>query len=62
MIVNLEQKIRAGTHAYTQCVEIGDGMRTSVITSLNEQTRMACESIKNHTVFGKQEFNIVGLS
>lgn len=53
MLTNLEEKVRAGTHAYTECVEIGDGSRTSVITSLNEQTRMACETLKNHTVFGK---------
>jgi hypothetical protein len=36
MLIELEEKIRAGTHAFTKCIEIGDGSRTSVITSLNE--------------------------
>lgn len=62
MLRNLEDKIYEGTNAFTQCVEIGNGFSTSVISSLNEQTKEACETIKKHPIFGKSEFNILGLS
>ena len=35
MLVNLVQKVHEGTKAHAECIEIGDGITTSLITTMN---------------------------
>jgi thioesterase domain-containing protein len=35
---------------------------TSIYTNANFQAKQYCDKIKNHPVFGKGDFNIIGIS
>ena len=35
LIHNLVQKVHEGTNAHAECIEIGDGITTSLITTMN---------------------------
>jgi palmitoyl-protein thioesterase len=62
LLANLVEEINLGTNSHTECIEIGNGARTSVASSVNSQAEEACQKILEHPVFSQQEFNIVGLS
>ena len=55
-------EIREGTGGIAECIEIGDGVQTSVFTSMVKQSKEACKKILEHPVFSKSQFNVVGIS
>ena len=61
-VVENVNEISNGTGGLTECIEIGDGVKTSVFTSMVKQSKEACKKILDHPVFGKMQFNVVGMS
>ena len=54
--------LRKGTGGHVECIEIGNGDVTSIFTPMNIQVEEACQKVKEHPIFGNQQFNVVGLS
>ena len=50
-IMNLVQKVAEGTKGHVECIEIGNGIETTLWTSMLSQGDEACKKIKEHTVF-----------
>ena len=49
---------------YAECLEIGSifAFEVSIFANMQTQSKMYCELVQNHPVFGKSDFNIIGLS
>jgi palmitoyl-protein thioesterase len=62
MLTNLEKEVREGTKGHAECIEIGNGMVSSIFNTMIQQSEEACRKIKAHPVFGNRQFNILGLS
>lgn len=55
-------EIEKGTGGHAECIEVGDGEMTTLFSPLSVQSEQACKTLKEHPVFGHQQFNLVGLS
>ena len=62
MLTNLVEQVKQGTKGHAECIEIGNGIVSSLINTMNQQSEEACKKIKAHPIFGNRQFNILGLS
>ena len=58
MVEVLSHDLEAPVH----CIEVGDGIETSIIKQFIVQAQMACESLLQHPAFQVEEINVIGFS
>lgn len=57
------KQIASGTGDYADCIEVGNGTLTSILTNFETQAEMACQNIQADSNFtGVPEINVMGLS
>ena len=62
MIQNLVNELATGSGGHVECIEIGNGDVTSIFSPIQSQVDEACQKVNGHPIFGRHQFNVVGLS
>jgi len=54
--------LKKGTNEHVECLEIGNGVNTSIWTKFDNQAKRVCEKLKAHPKFQTDEINVMGFS